>query len=60
MDLIQQPTGGVSISINVMGDGTSTSSSTAQSAYTSMANQIRTIVMTEMVNQQRPGGLLYK
>ena len=50
----------VSIVINVASDGSTTSSSAVQGAYTGMANQVKNVVLQELVNQQRPGGLLYK
>ncbi len=50
----------VSIIINVASDGSATSSGDTKSAFTGMANQVKNVVLTELVNQQRPGGLLYK
>ena len=31
-----------------------------QGAYAGIANHVKNVVLQEMVNQQRPGGLLYK
>lgn len=51
----------VIINITVNKDGTESSSSSGEDGKTwqKMAREVRGVVMDEMVNQQRPGGLLY-
>lgn len=51
----------VSIQINVQSDGSGSSSSEGQNAkgYESMANRVREVVIEELAEQKRPGGMLY-
>lgn len=52
---------GVIINIVVNKDGTQSTSATGDDgkAWQAVAQKVRAVVMDEMVNQQRPGGLLY-
>ena len=52
--------GGVQININVNKDGSSSSDASGDNSsdWKGMADQIKKVVMQEMVNQKRPGGIL--